>query len=100
MTRVNAGSAVPIIFSLGGDHGLDIFDGGAPVVQRIDCETREPVSPEREATADVGGGLRYSPDGYIYLWKTDKAWEGTCRRLLLRFTVDRGSWAQLFVRFV
>jgi len=69
-------------------------------VQRIDCETREPVSLEREATADVGGGLRYSPDRDIYVWKTDKAWEGTCRRLLLRFTVDGGSWAQLFVRFV
>lgn len=43
------------------------------MVQRIDCEIREPVSPEREATADLGGGLRYSPDRYIYVWKTDKA---------------------------
>ncbi|MGH2659377.1 MAG: hypothetical protein ACRDHS_06865 [Actinomycetota bacterium] len=46
---------------------------------------RGPASPEREATADVGGGLRYSPDRDIYVWKTDKAWKGTCRRLLVQF---------------
>ena len=100
MTRVNAGSAVPIIFSLGGDYGLDIFDGGAPAVQRIDCATMEPITPEQDAVADVGGGLRYSPDRYIYVWKTAKAWEGSCRRVLLRFSVEGGAWAQLFVRFV
>lgn len=100
MTRVNAGSAVPIIFSLGGYRGLDIFQDGVPLVQRIDCETREPNAVEQEAVEDVGGGLRYSPDRYIYVWKTAKAWEGTCRRLLLRFTVDGGAWVQLFVRFV
>lgn len=27
---VNAGRAVPIKFSLGGDHGLEIFDPGHP----------------------------------------------------------------------
>jgi len=100
MTRVNAGSAVPLIFSLGGDRGLDIFEDGYPMVQRIDCATREPVTWEREAAADVGGGLRYSPDRYIFVWKTSKAWEGSCRRVLLRFSVDGGAWAQLFVRFV
>ena len=41
-----------------------------------------------EETASAGGStLAYDviTDQYTYVWKTDKAWAGTCRELLVRF---------------
>jgi hypothetical protein len=40
-----------------------------------------------EPTVTPGGsGLSYDPatDRYTYVWKTDKAWAGTCRVLVIR----------------
>jgi hypothetical protein len=40
-----------------------------------------------EPTVTAGGsGLSYDPatDRYAYVWKTDQAWVGTCRVLVVR----------------
>ncbi|MBA3242417.1 MAG: PxKF domain-containing protein, partial [Acidobacteria bacterium] len=38
-----------------------------------------------EGTETSGGStLTYSPDQYHYNWKTEKAWEGTCRVLVIK----------------
>jgi hypothetical protein len=86
VNTANAGRAIPVKFSLGGNQGLDIFEPGSPRVQRIDCATGAPVD-EIETLADTPGAstLTYDSgsDTYQYVWKTDKAWAGTCRRLVL-----------------
>jgi alpha-tubulin suppressor-like RCC1 family protein len=84
---VNAGSAIPVKFSLGGDQGSSIFADGYPVSGQIACDANDPGS-EIEETANPGGSsLTYNAatDQYSYVWKTDKAWKGTCRMLVVRF---------------
>ncbi|HMN97951.1 MAG TPA: PxKF domain-containing protein [Miltoncostaeaceae bacterium] len=86
LNTVKAGSAIPVKFALGGDQGLDVFVGGYPRVQQISCSTSAPLDAiEETATANASGltfdraSLRYS-----YVWKTNSAWKGSCRRLQLK----------------
>jgi hypothetical protein len=86
---VNAGSAVPVKFSLGGNRGLAIFAPGYPRVLTIACAAGV-VTDEIETTvAASSSGLQFDPSTglYTYTWKTQKGWSG-CRRLELLF-VDR-----------
>jgi len=83
---VNAGSAVPVKFSLGGNQGLDIVAAGYPQSQAINCDTSSPQS-DLAATVTAGSSsLSYdaSTDRYTYVWKTDKAWAGSCRLLIVK----------------
>jgi CSLREA domain-containing protein len=84
---IHPGKGVPIQFSLGGDHGLAIFAAGSPSSEQIDCRTSD-VSGDAMPTVTAGKSqLSYDPstDIYTYVWKTDKAWAGTCRRLVVTF---------------
>jgi beta-glucosidase len=76
----NAGSIIPVKFSLYGDYGLDIFNPGNPQVQPIDCASGTPVGDPTPAASTAG--LKYDPlvDQYIFTWKTNKAWAGSCVR--------------------
>ncbi|HYZ79352.1 MAG TPA: PxKF domain-containing protein [Gaiellaceae bacterium] len=81
-----AGSSVPVKFSLGGNQGLNIFAAGYPKSQQITpCNTSGALVDGTPATA---GTLSYDPasDRYTYLWKTDKAWAMTCRKLTVRLS--------------
>jgi hypothetical protein len=81
-----AGSSVPVKFSLGGNQGTNIFAAGYPKSQQITpCNTTGAPVDGAPATA---GTLSYDPvsDRYTYLWKTDKAWAMTCRKLTVRLT--------------
>ncbi|MGH2676164.1 MAG: PxKF domain-containing protein [Actinomycetota bacterium] len=91
VNSVNAGRAVPVKFSLGGDQGLDIFETGYPRSQQIACDSTAPVDGIEETVTAGGSSLSYDPasDQYTYVWKTDKAWAGTCRQLVLK--LDDGS---------
>ena len=83
---VKAGAAVPLKFSLGGDYGLDVLDVDSPASRPLDCALLDP-SGELVPTQSAGGeGLSYdaTSDRYGYVWKTEKAWAGTCRALSLR----------------
>jgi hypothetical protein len=83
---VNAGSSIPIKFSLGGDKGLNIFVNGYPQSVKISCSTGT-VSSDAGPTANPGGSsLTYDPltDQYSYVWKTFKAWAGTCRQFVAK----------------
>ena len=79
---LKAGSAVPVKFSLGGDEGLQILAVGSPTSQPINCDATAPLDPVPTVTAG-NSSLSYDPttQTYTYVWKTDKAWAGTCRRL-------------------
>ena len=80
---VKAGSGVPVKFSLVGDQGLDVFAAGYPVSHGVDCNTSAPVDTVEQTVAAGGSSLSYDAvaDQYVYVWKSDKAWAGTCRRL-------------------
>jgi Thrombospondin type 3 repeat/PKD domain len=87
MNAVKAGSAVPVKFDLGGNRGLDIFAAGYPKSKLISCADSSSID-DIESTVTAGGSsLSYDstvnpPVGqYVYVWKTEKSWLGTCREL-------------------
>ena len=83
---VSAGQAIPVKFSLSGDKGLNIFAAGYPLWQQIACSGGAPVSSVEETVTAGASSLSYdaATDRYIYVWKTEKAWKGTCRQLLVK----------------
>jgi hypothetical protein len=85
---VNAGLGIPLKFSLGGDHGLGVLAYGYPKTRLVSCSTSAPTNEVEETIAAGNSSLSYDPSttGYTYVWKTDKAWAGTCRDLVLRLS--------------
>jgi hypothetical protein len=83
---VKAGAGVPVKLSLNGDQGLSIFATGYPKSQWINCDTSAPLDAIEETVSTGSSGLSYDPiaDQYVYVWKSEKAWAGTCRQLMLR----------------
>lgn len=98
VSTVTAGRAVPLKFSLGGDQGLEVLSGGAPVSASSECNT-VPTGEGSPAASAGGSGLQYdaASDTYTYVWKTDRAWAGTCR--VLQVTLDDGSLHEAVFRF-
>jgi Tol biopolymer transport system component len=84
----NAGSSVPVKFSLHGDQGLDIFAAGFPASHQISCDPNAPVSTVDETVAATSKSLSYdaASDQYTFVWRTNKAWSSTCRQLVVRLT--------------
>jgi hypothetical protein len=78
-----AGRAIPVKFSLSGDQGLEIFAGGYPMSVEINDNSTVPAVATIETVTAEGSSLNYddTDDQYIYVWKTDKSWAGTCQRL-------------------
>ena len=94
--QVKAGQGIPVKFSLGGNYGLGILAAGSPSSQQVACNAGATVDPI-EATTTSNSGLTYDAAGgqYTYVWKTDKAWAGTCRQFNLRLT-DGTTHSALF----
>jgi hypothetical protein len=82
---VKAGSAIPVKFSLSGNRGLTIFAAGYPMSNQVSCGSSEADAVEETVTAGASS-LSYDPvaDQYVYVWKTDKSWAGTCRQFVLK----------------
>jgi hypothetical protein len=91
LNEMNAGRAVPVKFSLGGNQGLDILAANSPSSQQIGCDSSLPVGAVEETTGAGSSSLSYDAgsDRYNYVWKTDSAWAGTCRQLTV--TLRDGS---------
>jgi hypothetical protein len=75
---------VPLRFSLGGNRSLSIFATGFPKSTQIPCPNMS------AATTNNDDEIGYPPlpsvlvyigfiDQYIYFWKTERSWAGTCR---------------------
>lgn len=93
----NAGRALPVKFSLGGDQGLNILAAGYPSSQQIACDSEAPLDLLEQTVSAEDGGLSYegASGQYTYVWKTEKSWEGTCRQLILKLddaTVHRATF--------
>ena len=83
---MNAGSGVPVRFSLGGNQGLAIFAAGYPKSGQIPCDAADPVT-DIESTVTAGSSALSFDSGagrYNYVWKTEKPWAGKCRQLVLK----------------
>lgn len=80
-----AGGAIPVKFSLGGDHGLNIMTAGYPASQLVACAGGQPLDVIEQTVSASASGLSYDPatGQYIYVWKTSQAWAGTCRTLVV-----------------
>jgi hypothetical protein len=87
----NAGSAVPVKFTLANAEGVDIFGADFPQSQPIDCDTRQPLGAGEPMTEGEWTFVELEAGVYHFNWKTNKQWEDTCRRLVLGF--DDGSRA-------
>jgi hypothetical protein len=92
-----AGRALPLKFGLGGDEGLAVLAAGSPSSAPASCSSFVPTGSP--APAATNGGLAYDPvaQAYQLVWKTDKAWAGTCRVLTVRFR--EGSTITALLRF-
>ncbi len=86
VNSVKAGQAIPVKFSLGGNKGLNIFAAGYPLSTKVNCATGNPQDDIEETVTAGNSSLSYSAgsDQYNYVWKTDKAWAGTCRQLVVK----------------
>jgi DNA-binding beta-propeller fold protein YncE len=100
---VHAGDTIPIVFSLGGDRGLDVLAAGSPSSVQTDCDHPGTPTGGDPASSQSGRGLRFHSwtGHYVFTWQTRKAWSGTCRTFVLglrdggvaRLTVSfRSSW--------
>ena len=83
-----AGSSIPLKFRLGGNQGLAIFEAGYPRSQVIVCSSGNPTDVIEETATAGSSSLSYdaTTDQYKYVWKTEKAWKGTCRKLVVKFS--------------
>lgn len=83
--KSKAGSAIPVKFSLNGKQDLEILASGYPRSQAVSCSGTASDPVEETATAGASG-LSYdaSADLYTYVWKTNKVWANSCRRLTLK----------------
>jgi hypothetical protein len=83
---VQAGRGIPVKFSLSGDKGLGIFAAGSPASGPIVCSSSDPATTLDQTVTAGGSSLSYDPlaDQYIYVWKTEQAWAGTCRQLVVQ----------------
>jgi hypothetical protein len=83
-----AGSAIPVKFSLGGDHGLGIFAPGYPKALPIACEANQPTDQIEQTVTAGASALSYDAlsDRYTYVWKTEKSWANSCRTLVVKLT--------------
>jgi uncharacterized repeat protein (TIGR01451 family) len=76
-TTAQAGSAIPVTFSLSGNQGLGVV---------ATAQSRPCAGGTAEGTATPGGSsLTYdaTTDRYQLNWKTKKEWAGSCRELVL-----------------
>jgi hypothetical protein len=96
---MKAGQAVPLKFSLGGNQGLGIIASGYPKWIAISCNTADALDPISDGETVTAGqsSLSYDAAGdqYVYVWKTDKAWAGSCKRLQLKL-VDNQTYTADF----
>jgi predicted extracellular nuclease len=97
LNEARAGGAIPIRFGLSGDRGLDVFAPGYPISRPVACPGEQPQGTVEETDAAGQSGLAYDPstDSYTYVWKTDRAWKGTCRELVLKLR-DASVWTATF----
>jgi virginiamycin B lyase len=98
VTTVKAGSSVAVGLEMGVSAVRNVMAPGFPMSEQVSCDDPSVVlGPPGD-----GGKVNGSNGGHVDLvWKTDKAWAGTCRRLVLGFSPEgwNTAHAMFAVRF-
>jgi hypothetical protein len=83
LNTAKAGSAIPIKFNLGGNQGLAIFNPNPPKSTQVACTGYADEDLIQDTFTAGQSSLTYDETAqqYVYVWKSDKNWAGTCRRL-------------------
>ena len=97
LTTVNAGSAVPVKFSLAGDQGLAVLAADSPTSTPISCTTGAATGPAQQITLAEALSYQADIDTYSLAWKTNKSWTG-CR--LLTVTLADGTVHEAAFQFI
>ncbi len=97
LNTVNAGKAIPVKFRLGGDHGLNVLASGYPQVHSLDCASGATLDEIESTLAASASALQYDTASgtYTYVWKTDKTWTNSCRRLIVGLDDGKPSNCQM-----
>jgi CSLREA domain-containing protein len=97
LNSVRAGRAVPIKFSLGGNYGLNILAPLYSESQPVACDSGTALGEPESMKTPRKSPLSYNPTKgvYTYVWKTSRAWSGTCRKLIVRLN-DASEHVALF----
>ena len=80
VNTANAGQAIPVKFSLGGNRGLEILQTGFPKVAPMACNASSPLDGVETYVTATNSTLQYdaSTGQYTYVWKTAKTLAGKC----------------------
>ena len=99
LNTVQAGRAIPLKFSLAGNHGLGVFAADYPKSEQIACHSTAPVDGVERTDTPGASTLTYDPgaDRYHYVWKTARSWGGTCRQFVVK--LNDGSSHRANFRF-
>jgi hypothetical protein len=64
---------------------------GSPTATQVNCSSGAPVNPATMTDTAGGSGPQFdsSTGTYTYVWKTSKAWAGTCQQFSL--TLNDGT---------
>jgi len=96
---VKSGRAIPVKFSLNSDQGMAIFQTNSPNTRTVACDRTRSSDVFEETVTAGSSGLKYNPKKgtYNYIWKTKKAWAGTCKELVV--TLIDGTTHNAFFNF-
>ena len=64
------------------------------------CGSTDPVDATEQMVSASSSSLTYdaATDRHTYVWKTNKAWAGTCRQLVVK--LDDGTYHRANFKFV
>ncbi len=99
LNQGRAGNVIDLHFRLGGDRGLNVLAAGSPASRQIDCATKAPLGAFEATQTPSWTSFHYTAylDRYTYPWKTDRAWRGTCREVVV--TLTDGTAHSAYVQF-
>jgi hypothetical protein len=92
VNKANAGRTVPVKYSLRDANGVviaDLTSFESLVSAPATCETNVPTADAEESDAAGSTTIEFESGEFIYRWKTQPAWTGTCR--VLRLTLTDGT---------
>jgi MBG domain/Trehalose utilisation len=94
LNSANAGSAIPVKFTLTGYSGGQMLKAGSPSSTPVQCNAG--AAETGPAVGNVGT-LQSVRSSYTYVWKTNASWAGSCRKFVL--TLADGSTHKALFRF-
>jgi hypothetical protein len=82
----HAGQTVRLRIASTNNRGLLIFEGVLPATYQVGCDGDQPASLAASgfSVGKTSWSFNNQTNEYNYLWKTDKAWKGTCQMLNIR----------------